>query len=254
MGKKLWRAVVAGGAAAVFTGLAAFPAGAAEGGAEFSRVKVNGGKPIVIGVANEVAAPTTFRVTTTRKWTWAAVFLYRGRTSDQLWQAIDISDCIPVVGGSCDVVETMYFDPTVWDMRNSLAGAWKVGAEVDFQSGGGDTDDKGMTVYVKRNSRMTVNASPEPAAKGGTLTVTGKITRADWDAKKYVSYEGRKVSLQFKPAGAASYTSVKSVYANGKGDLKTTVKASKSGAWRWMYGGNTTTGASTSAGDYVVVK
>lgn len=58
----------------------------------------------------------------------------------------------------------------------------------------------------------------------------------------------------FKPTGATSYTTVKKVYANGSGDLRTTVKASKTGTRRWAYYGNTTTGPSTSAGDNVVVK
>lgn len=254
MGKQVWRVVVAGGAAALFTAVAAAPAGAAEGGVSFTRVQVNGGKPIVIGVWNEVAVPASFRMATTRKWKWPAVFLYRSGAGDRLWHAIETSDCIKVSSGVCDFNETMYFDPNVWDMRNSEAGAWKVGAEVHFEGGGGDTDYKGLTVHVKRNSRLTVNASPEPVAKGRTITVTGKVTRANWETRKYASYGGRQVSLQFKPAGSASYTTVKKVYANSSGVLKTTVKASKTGTWRWVYYGNTTTGPSTSSGDNVVVK
>ncbi|MFI2644264.1 hypothetical protein [Streptomyces sp. NPDC018610] len=254
MGKNLWRAVVAGGAAAVFTGMAAVPAGAAEGGASFTRVQVNGGKPIVIGVSNEVAVPTSFRMATTHKWKWPTAFLYRGGTGDRLWHAIETSDCIKVSSGVCDFNETMYFQPSEYDMHNSEAGAWKVAAEVYFQGGGGDTDDEGLTVYVKRNSHLTVAASPEPVTKGSTITVTGKVTRANWETRKYASYGGRLVSLQFKPTGATSYTTVKKVYANGSGDLKTTVKASKTGTWRWAYYGNTTTGPSTSAGDNVKVK
>ncbi|MFD3476677.1 hypothetical protein [Streptomyces sp. NPDC058695] len=254
MGKKIWRAVAAGGAAAVFTAMAAGPAGAAEGGVSFTRVQVNGGKAIVIGVSNEVAVPTSFRMATTHQWKWPAVFLYRGKTSERLWHAIETSDCIKVSSGVCDFNETMYFDPSEWEMRNSEAGAWKVAAEVYFQGGGGDTDDEGLTAYVKRNSRLTVNASPEPVAKDKTITVTGKVTRANWETRKYVSYEGRLVTLQFKPTGTTSYTTVKKVYANGSGNLKTTVKASKTGTWRWVYYGNTTTGPSTSAGDNVVVK
>ncbi|MFB8247648.1 hypothetical protein ACFC5X_21705 [Streptomyces sp. NPDC055952] len=254
MGKQVWRVAVAGAAAAVFTAVAAVPAGAAEGGASFTRVQVNGGKPIVIGVSKEVAAPASFRMSTTREWKWPAVFLYRSGGDGRLWHAIETSECDKVSSGVCDFDETMYFDPSVWDMRNSEAGAWKVGAEVYFQGGGGDVDDEGLTVHVKRNSRLSVNASPEPVAEGGTLTVTGKVTRADWETRRYTSYGGRLVSLQFKPAGAASYTTVKKVYASGSGDLRTTVKASTTGTWRWAYYGNTTTGPSTSSGDSVVVQ
>ncbi|MEU6127135.1 hypothetical protein [Streptomyces sp. NPDC047123] len=254
MGKKLWRAVVAGGATALFTGMAAVPAGAAEGGASFTRVQVNGGKPIVIGVSDEVAVPASFRVTAAHKVKWTDVFLYRGNTIDRLWHSISTNDCVQDGSGACDMKETMYFDPSVWDMVNSEAGAWKVAGEVSFRSGGGDIDDEGLTAYVKRNSRLTVNATPEPAAKGGTITVTGKVTRANWETRKYGSYADRLVTLQFKPAGATSYTTVKKVHANGSGALRTTVKAAKTGTWRWVYYGNTTTGPSTSTGDNVVVR
>lgn len=244
---------MAGGAAAAFTAVAAVPAGAAEGGVSFSRVQVNGGKPIVIGTSTEVAVPASFRMTTTRSWKWPAVFLYR-KGDDRLWHAIETSDCIRVSASVCDFDETMYFDPSVWDMRNSEAGAWSVGAEVYFKGGGGDVDDKGLTVHVKRNSRLTVNASPEPVTKGKTITVTGKVTRANWETRKYASYGDRRVTLQFKPSGATSYTTVKKVYANRSGNLRTTVKASTTGTWRWVYYGNTTTGPSKSSGDDVVVK
>ncbi|MDT0489352.1 hypothetical protein ACPEIF_14890 [Streptomyces sp. NPDC012600] len=255
MGKQIWRAVVAGGAAAVFTAVAAVPAGAAEGGASFSRVQVNGGKPIVIGTSKGVKVPASFRMTTTRKWKVpGVVFLYRNGTDDRLWHSIDWNDCPGGGPGVCDVKETMYFNPSEWPMRNSEAGAWKVAAEVHFKGGGKDVDRKNLTVHVKRNSRLTVNASPEPAVKGKTITVTGKVTRANWETRKYASYGGRHVSLQFKPAGSTSYTTVKKVYANSSGGLKTTVKASKTGTWRWVYHGNTTTGPSKSSGDKVVVK
>ncbi|MFE7413377.1 hypothetical protein [Streptomyces laurentii] len=261
MGKQVWRVALTGAAAAVMTAVAAVPAGAAtapEGGAAFTNIKVNGGKAILIGTGKEVSVPASFRVTTTRTWRWSDVFLYRGDAErfkdDRMWHSIGTSDCIRVSSNVCDVQETMYFNPSLWSMRNSEAGAWKVGAEVRFNGDGLDIDNKGLTVYVKRYSALTVKASPKPVAKGKTLTVTGKVTRANWETRKYVSYGGRKVSLQFKPAGATSYAWVKTVYSNNSGDLKTTVKASKTGSWRWVYGGNDTTGPSTSAGDYVVVK
>ncbi|MBA5224735.1 hypothetical protein [Streptomyces griseoaurantiacus] len=253
MGKQVWKAVTASGAAVAFVALAAVPAGAAEGGVSFTRVRVNGGKPIVIGVSKEVAVPASFRMTTSHRWKWPAVFLFRRTADDRLWHAIETSDCVRVSTVACDFQETMYFDPSVWDMRNSEAGAWTVGAEVSFDGGGGDVDDKGLTAYVKRNSRLTVNASPEPVSRGRTLTVTGKVTRADWQSRKYVSYGDRRVSLQFKPVGSSSYTTVKKVNANGSGALRTTVTASTTGSWRWVYYGNTTTGRSASSGDKVVV-
>lgn len=245
---------MAGGAAAVFTAVVAVPAEAAEGGASFSRVQVNGGKPIVIGASKEVVYPASFRVVTTRAWKWAPlVYLYRNGADDMLWHNIGTNDC-PNRVGSCDIRETLHFDPSVWEMRNSEAGVWKVAGQVYFKDGSKDVDATGLTVHVKRDSHLTVNAAPEPIAKGKTLTVTGKVTRANWETRKYGVYGGRQVNLQFKPAGASAYTMVKEVQANGSGALRTTVKASKTGTWRWAYVGDTTTGASVSLGDYVVVK
>lgn len=99
-----------------------------------------------------------------------------------------------------------------------------------------------------------MNVSPEPVAKGRTITVTGRVTRANWDTHTYQGYGGRTVSLQFKAAGTSSYKTVKKVTSSGSGALKTTVKATGSGSWRWNYGGNSTSGAKASSGDHVVVK
>ncbi|MFP3989471.1 hypothetical protein U9R90_18695 [Streptomyces sp. E11-3] len=256
MGKKAWRVAVAGGAAAVLTAVATVPAGAAENGVAFTRVKVNGGKPIVVGISKEVAVPASFRMSTTLRWEGPMVFPYRGKlgSGDELWHAIETSDCITVSRGVCDFNETLYLDPSEYSMRNKDAGAWKTAARVYFVGDGHDADDEDLTVYVKRNTRLKVNASPEPVTKGKTITVTGKVTRANWETRKYASYGGRKVSLQFKPVGATSYTTVKKVYADGSGVLKTTVTAGTSGTWRWRYYGNTTSGPSTSTGDRVVVQ
>ena len=84
--------------------------------------------------------------------------------------------------------------------------------------------------------------------------MTGKVTRANWDTHKYQAYAGRTVSLQFKAVGAKAYTTVRKVKSNRTGVLRTTVKATRSGTWRWVYYGNTTSGAKASAGDYVVVR
>ncbi len=248
---------MAGGAAAVFTAVAAVPAGAAENGIGFSRVVINNGKSIVVGVSNEVAVPLSFRMTAERDWDTPKVVVYRGsagaRDELRLGQSFS-SDCDSGTRGACDFTGKLEVDPADRYFGNEDAGAWKVGAIAYLPGDAEDFDDENLTVYVKRNSRLTVNASPEPVTKGKTITVTGKVTRANWDTNKYASYGGRHVSLQFKAAGATSYTTVKKVYADSAGTLRTTVTASKTGTWRWVYYGNTTTGPSVSTGDNVVVQ
>ncbi|MEE1736140.1 hypothetical protein [Streptomyces sp. BE147] len=254
----MWRAVVAG-AAVVSTGMAAVPAGAAEGGVSFSRVAVNGGKPIVIGVKEEVEVRVAFRMTTKLRYDpGPTVFPYRGKlgSGDTLHSAIIGSDCkvVDKAKGICDFEEWLYIDPRNLDFGNEDAGTWKTAARVFLAGDAYDTDDQDLPLQVKRATRVTVNASPEPVAKGKTITVTGRVTRANWDTHKYQGYAGRTVSLQFKAAGASSYTTVKKAKSSSTGALKTTVKATGPGTWRWTYYGNSTSGAKSSTGDHVAVR
>ncbi|MGW1432192.1 hypothetical protein [Streptomyces sp. NPDC001108] len=259
LSRAMWRAALAGGAVAVFTSVTAVPAGAAEGGVAFSRVSVNGGKPIVVGVKEEVEVHATFRMTTTLKYdSGPMVFPYRGKLSnmDTMHSMIIGSDCKVVdrAKGICDFEEWLYIDPRFVDFGNEDAGTWRTAARVFLPHDGLDVDDKNLPLQLKRATRVTVNASPEPVAKGRTITVTGRVTRANWDTHTYQGYAGRTVSLQFKAAGASSYTTVKKSTSSRTGGLKTTVKATVPGTWRWTYYGNSTSGAKSSAGDYVAVR
>ncbi|SCF86348.1 hypothetical protein GA0115255_109224 [Streptomyces sp. Ncost-T6T-2b] len=259
MKKTVWRAVVAGGAVAVFTGVAAVPAGAAEGGVAFSRVTMNGGKPIVVGVKEEVKVYGTLRMTTKLKYDYGpTAFPYRGKPGygDELWNAIESSDCKVVnkAKGICDFEQWLYIDPRHLDFGNEDAGAWKTAARIHLAGDAWDIDDENLPLWVQRATRLTVNASPEPVTKGRTITVTGRITRANWDTHTYQGYAGRSVSLQFKAAGSASYKTVKKATSGKSGALKTTVKATVPGTWRWTYHGNTTSGAKSSSGDHVAVR
>ncbi|MGW7544557.1 hypothetical protein ACWGKQ_26165 [Streptomyces sp. NPDC054770] len=107
---------------------------------------------------------------------------------------------------------------------------------------------------VRRLSKLTVNATPEPVGKGRTLTVTGALTRADWDTHKYAGYTGQKVRLQFRRKGTSTYTTLKTVTTDSHGKLRATYKASADGYWRYSFAGTTTTPAVSAAGDFVDVR
>ncbi|WP_176482279.1 hypothetical protein [Streptomyces albidoflavus] len=257
--KTLWRTAVAGGAAAVFTGLAAVPAGAAEGGVSFTRVKVNNGQPIVIGVKEEVEIPASVRMTTKLKYKGVPmVYPYRGKLGkgQELWSATGGSDprVVDPVKGVYDFDVAFFIHPRHVGLKNTDAGTWKTCARISLAGGGHDVDDENLPLQVKRATRVTVNATPEPVTKGKMLTVKGTVTRANWDTRTYQGYAGRTVSLQFKPSGASSYKTVKKVTSGSKGVLKTTVKATESGTWRWTYYGNSTSGARSSSGDHVALR
>ncbi|MBG0854408.1 hypothetical protein I2W78_21850 [Streptomyces spinoverrucosus] len=157
--------------------------------------------------------------------------------------------------------------PGSGDLLNSNAGTWKgaatatalngqdpAGEEFDnTKVGYAEKEDLGTTL-VQRASQLTVNASPEPVQKGKTLTVTGRLTLANWETGKYVGYSTQPVELQFRKKSATTYTKVKTVKTNTKGDLKTTVKASLDGYYRFVFKGTTRTTAVNAAGDFVDVK
>ncbi|WP_405717336.1 hypothetical protein OG607_00640 [Streptomyces sp. NBC_01537] len=131
---------------------------------------------------------------------------------------------------------------------------WYVEASrVNANDGDWISADSAGTFKVLRLAKLTANAAPEPVAKNATLTVTGKLTLANWATHKYAGYSGRSVKLQFRKKGTSTYSTVKTVTSGTGGALKTKVKATTDGYWRWSYAGNTISSAAKATGDYVDV-
>ncbi|MFD8307231.1 calcium-binding protein [Streptomyces sp. NPDC059690] len=141
------------------------------------------------------------------------------------------------------------------DLRNSSAGTWHLDMEARGNDGDYYTLDSSATMKIKRYAKLTTTqATPEPVVKGGTLTVTGALTRADWNTNIYTGFAAQKVALQFKKSGASTYTTVKTVTTDSAGKLRTTTTANASGTWRWHFAGTGTTSPATASGDAVALK
>jgi hypothetical protein len=264
---RLGRGLLAGTTALAAVLLGAPNAQAAEGDISFLDVVFNEGKPVPVGISNDVEVPFTYTVRSTVKLDSWKVFAYKGSLGgeyQELAKWTTLWGCATSTAGGYtyrDCEATATIDPDGLPggegvrLSNSDATAWKTGGLGWKVDGGWDTDGNTATVQLQRASRIqSHNASPEPVAKGGTITVKGTVQRANWTEHRYDNYGGRLVSLQFKPAGSSTYTTVKKVTASSGGALKTTVTATQDGTWRWRYHGNTTTGASSSSGDYVDVQ
>ncbi|WP_369194618.1 calcium-binding protein [Streptomyces djakartensis] len=145
-------------------------------------------------------------------------------------------------------------DPKVDYFSNPNAGTWYVDAWVDAEDGDFVWKEKAGSFQFQRASRLTVNASPEPVKKGRTITVTGKLSRANWETLKYAGYTNQSVKLQFRKKGSSSYTTLKTVKSNSTGELRTTVTASTDGYFRYSFAGTTTTPAVNATGDFVDVQ
>ncbi|MFJ1817069.1 MULTISPECIES: hypothetical protein [unclassified Streptomyces] len=139
-----------------------------------------------------------------------------------------------------------------WD-ANAVAGDWTVDATVHANDGDYWISDDIASFRVKRAATLTTDASPEPVRKGGTLSVTGKLSRANWTDLKYHAFTKQVVKLQYKKPGGG-YSTVKTATTDSKGHLRTTVKATASGSWRWAFLGTNTTMKVVSTGDAVTVK
>ncbi len=238
---------------------------------------VNKGKAIVVGTTAKVKVPVTYTLTRPADLTidyksnFAGVLIYRGSLKDQD-NSIE-PDAAPVcttkattsttVTESC--TETLVIDRGTASTSRGR-GTWKPPVLRPPRPGPRRLRRRDQprvrlldvgrlgTPKVQRAAKVTVNATPEPARAGKTLTVKGKLTRANWGSGTYTGYAGQKVTLQFKAKGTSTYKTLKTVTTGTGGALSTTTKATKSGAYRFVFAGTSTTAAKSAVGDYVEVK
>ncbi|MGW0709676.1 hypothetical protein ACWD4G_27605 [Streptomyces sp. NPDC002643] len=277
--RKLAIGAVMSGALAL-TGLAAPAALADSPDLTFGAVTVNNGKAIVVGTNSKVTVPVAYSFTRPTDLVidyennFLGVILYRGKLTN-LENALESSSKAPkcAVTATTDTTVTESCTTTLTiNPREQLSSAadattWKAAIgyartsidmddsddHISFETGADIWGNLG-TAKIQRKAGLGTNATPEPVVKGKTLTVKGKLTRADWAKRTFTGYKGQKVTLQFKAKGAASYTNVKTITSGTGGALSTTVKASKDGSYRFTFAGTSTTAAKTSAADYVDVK
>lgn len=259
------RSAVAAVSCATALSAAMIPAAQAASRAEpsdttFSNVVVNGGKDIVLGLTTRKTVTITWTATDPDGILASWAYLWHGPNTD------DADGYLPLYppNGTCAVSAS---DPTTQTCKvsigvdaardfdhNGLAGPWHVlaGAQ-DTNDDWTEIDEAGSALF-KRYGKVTVNASPEPVKKGRTITVSGKLSRANWESGSYTGYEGRPVKLQFRKKGSTTYTTLKTITSGSHGALKTTTKAVRDGYFRFVFAGTTTTGPATAAGDFVDVR
>jgi hypothetical protein len=110
-----------------------------------------------------------------------------------------------------------------------------------------------QTLHLYRAARLRVNAQEHPR-KGQRITITGRLSRANWDTGQYAAYRNRPVLLSFRARGSSEVTYVKGVTSGADGRLRTTVRAKKDGTFSWYFKGNARTGSARAAGDFVNVR
>lgn len=245
------------------------------------KTTINNGKPIVMGTSGSatVRVPVTIEVSghpgglptmSARLDTVGGYFwTFLERQEDRRDMTCELPSSVPSPSPSFPADSTATFTCTgVAIVRQSYVHNIDAGLPVQLHVWGYTAESVHYSFYsaltdsvplLKQSTMTTANATPEPVRKNGTLTVRGKLSQPDWsywDAnnnKMSVGYGGQPVALQFRKAGATTYRTVKTVTSAKDGTLKTTVKATASGAWRWSFAGSSTTAGSASAGDNVAL-
>ncbi|MFF4270352.1 calcium-binding protein [Streptomyces sp. NPDC001536] len=247
--------------ALVATAAGATSAQAEDGGSgdiTIDKVVVNGGKPVVVGTTNVVTAKVSVTATDNSGIAETTYISGNGPSPNyaQIWYEDGEISCVKVSATTSTCSGLLTFDPQWGNAvhNNAAAATWDLRTLVAANDLDYIHRDAATTFKVQRASKLTVNASPEPVTKGKTITVTGKLTRANWETNKYAGYATQSVKLQFRKKGSTTYTTVKTIKTNSTGNLSTTVKASVDGYYRYSFAGTATTPAVSAAGDYVDVK
>ncbi|MER7486889.1 calcium-binding protein [Streptomyces sp. NPDC126497] len=254
-------ALLGTGVALAVTTTGATAAQAEDGGSgdiTIDKVVVNGGKPVVVGTTE----PVSFKVAVTASddsGIARATYIHAVGPKPnyaQIWYDDGDITCVEASATTSTCTGTLTFDPQAATgfVDNKAAATWKLGTLVSANDYDYIHRDAATTFKVQRHSKLTVNASPEPVTKGKTITVTGKLTRANWEDNKYRGYTDQPVKLQFRKKDSTTYTTVKTIRTNSTGNLSTTVKASTDGYFRYSFEGTSTTPAVKAAGDFVDVR
>ncbi|WP_405840479.1 hypothetical protein [Streptomyces sp. NBC_01518] len=231
------------------------------GSTKFSHAVINGGKDIVLGTTGTKSVTVTYTATNASGIALTEAFLWQGTdssTTDGITGGLGTDDdpaCTETATQGTYTCKAVFNIHPATDMKdNGVAGTWKLflGAW-DLYANASYNDDV-ATAAIKKASTLTANATPEPVKKGKTITVTGKLARANWSTGKYAGYVSQPVKLQFRKKSSSTYTTLKTIKTNSTGVLKTTTKATVDGYYRYVFAGTATTAAATAPGDFVDVR
>ncbi|WP_432025286.1 calcium-binding protein [Streptomyces sp. 1222.5] len=249
------RASVAVVSGALALSALAVPAAQADGGdgdTKITKVVVDGDNKVSIGTSSAVTVKVSVTATDDSGIKGAQSFDLFG--PDNGIESTGKPTCAAVNATTSTCTASVKIDPKVDYLTNKNAGTWYVSAWIDAKDDNYVWKEKAGSFWFQRAAKLTANAAPEPVKKGKTLTVTGALTRANWESLKYGGYGSQSVKLQYRKKSSSTYTTLKTVKADSKGNLKTTTTATADGYYRFSFAGNSTTAAVSATGDFVDVK
>lgn len=245
-------AVVGGALALSALAVPAAQADGSQGDTKITKVVVDGDGKVSIGTSAAVTVKVSVTATDNSGIKGADEFDLYG--PDNGYATTGKPTCTKVNATTSTCTASVKIDPRTDYLTNKSAGTWYVDAWIDANDGDYLWKEKAGSFSFQRTSKLTANAAPEPVKKGRAITVTGALSRANWETLKFGGYGSQSVQLQFRKKSASAYTTLKTVKADSKGNLKTTTTASVDGYYRFSFAGNSTASAVSAAGDLVDVQ
>ncbi|WP_234336897.1 calcium-binding protein [Streptomyces xylophagus] len=218
------RATVVAVSGALALSAVAVPAAQADGGSgdtKITKVVVDGDNKVTVGTSSAKSIKVSVTATDNSGIAGADEFALSGPGYGFL--TTSKPTCVKVNATTSTCSASVLVDPKVDYLLNANAGTWYVDAWVDAKDGDYIWKEKASSFYFQRASQLSANAAPEPVKKGKTITVTGKLSRANWETLKNAGYAGQPVKLQFRKKSATTYTTVKTIKTSSNGSLTTTV-------------------------------
>lgn len=259
------RAAVAAVAGALLATLAVAPPARADSHnltpPEILSASVHGGRTIVLGPNQTL----TFQATVTAR---AAAGILRYGVEMELvgpgglrWDAApDLpAVCEPISVTTSVCTEWFRIDTGSAEVTNGYAGDWKLWATVASNNlhthpeSSITSEIDVATAKVRRSSKLTFAALPNPVRQGRDVSALGRLRVADWESNSYVGTPGQTVELEFCATPCRTVESLRTLRTGTYGFTGTTHPATRDGSWWLRYGGTGQNAATYSPGVFVDV-
>ena len=133
-------------------------------------------------------------------------------------------------------------------------GKWRVRV-VAYSKSGKALGSREKSWYEKFDTAVqSFNAAPEPIRKGRTLTLSGRLIRANDLGTGYTSYSGKTMRVYFRPKGSSTWSYMGYTKTARDGRFRKAFTAKRDGTWRAYFPGTSNFDRQKSRDDYIDVR
>lgn len=206
-----------------------------HGDTKITGVVVNGGKPIVLGPTGKVdfgfsitAEDDSGISSVDGVGLWGSDYgALRSSAIHCTAKSATVSVCTGT--SSVDIAAQQIFD--------SMAGTWYVQATAHGRDGDRRTETKAGSFSILKAGRLTSFGSPQTAAPGETISISGLLERPQWKTQQWVPSPDQQIRLDFCARGCTTPETVATVTSDSEGQFTAKVRAERTGTYTWSYPG-----------------